>query len=106
MSVRDDGWTEEQAAGLLESLGLEGGIPDWDAKHLEKLRNWCSAHQKDWTTLDGQLEFVAHELCHSYERIGAELKQSETVQQAKKAVEPFVKVIRAPILSRGPRLPR
>jgi hypothetical protein len=106
MSLLDTNWTEEQAAALLDRLRLEGGIPDWEPGYLEKLRNWCSAHDEDWTTIDGQLEFVAYELCHTYERIGAALKKSKTVEQAKEAVEPYVKVIQAPIISRGPRLPR
>jgi hypothetical protein len=106
MSLLDNGWTEQQAAGLLDSLGLEGGVPEWDPKYLQKLRDWCSAHDKDWTTIEGQLEFVAYDLCHTYERIGAVLKRSETVEEAKEAVEPYVKAIQAPVISRGPRLPR
>ncbi len=106
MVLVDDGWTEEQAAGLLESLKLNGGIPDWNSKYLQRLRDWCFVHGKEWTTLDGQLEFVAEELCHTYERIGAALKQARTVQEAKEAVEPYVKLVQSPPASRGPRLPR
>jgi len=102
----DDGWTEEQAAGLLECLKLDGGIPDWNSKYLQRLKEWCVAHEKDWTTPDGQLEFVAEELCHTYERIGAALKRARTVQEAKEAVEPYVKLVQPPSASRGPRLPR
>ena len=29
MSLPDNGWTEEQAQGLLESLNLDGGTPKW-----------------------------------------------------------------------------
>jgi hypothetical protein len=106
VALLDNGWTEEQARGLLDSLKLDGGIPDWGPSYLQKLRDWCSAHEKDWTTIDGQLEFVAYELCHSYERIGAALKQAKTVKEAKEAVEPYVRVIQVPLISRGPQLPR
>lgn len=106
MAFLDEGWTEEQARGLFDSLKLDGGVPDWDPKYLQKLRDWCSTRQKDWTTLDGQLEFVAYELCNSYERIGAALKQAKTAEEAKEAVEPYLKAIQAPTVSRGPRLPR
>lgn len=106
MALLDNGWTAEQAKGLLESLNLQGGIPDWEPRYLQKLKDWCSAHDKDWTEIEGQLEFVAYELCNSYEPIGTALKNVQTVQEARDAVEPYVKTIRAPLISRGPRLPR
>ena len=52
-----------------------------------------------------QLEFVAYELCHSYQSIGAALRNAATFEQAKQAVEPYVRLIRAPLVSRGPRCP-
>ena len=106
MTLLDDGWTAEQAKALLDSLKLNGGIPEWDAQYLQKLRDWCSDHVRDWTRIEGQLEFVAYELCNSYESIGAALKKAGTVEEAKEAVEPYVKLISASVVSRGPRLPR
>jgi hypothetical protein len=47
MALLDDGWTEEQAKGLLDALKLVGAIPNWKAEHLQRLYNWCSAHQQD-----------------------------------------------------------
>ncbi len=105
MTLLDNGWTAEQAKGLLDSLNLDGGVPDWDPQYLQKLKDWCSGQEKDWSKIESQLEFVAHELCSSYERIGAALKQATTVQEAEDAVEPYVKVIQARAISRGPRLP-
>jgi hypothetical protein len=52
------GWTEQQAQGLLDSLNLDGGAPKWKLEHLRRLRDWCSAHGKDSATIDGQLEFT------------------------------------------------
>ena len=106
MTLLDQDWTAEQAKGLLDSLKLNGGIPEWEAKYLQKLRDWCASHEEDWTTIEGQLEFVAYELCHSYESIGAALKSATTVEEAKEAVEPYLKLIGSPVVYRGPRLPR
>ena len=80
MTLLDNGWTEEQAHGLLQSLNLDGGTPKWKREHLQRLRSWCSAHKKDSTTVDGQLEFVAHELCNTYEGVGMALKRAKATQ--------------------------
>jgi hypothetical protein len=95
VALLDDGWTDEQAQGLLHSLNLDGGTPKWKREHLQKLRSWCSAHEKDSTTFDGQLEFVAYELCNTYEGVGMALKQANSVEAAKEAIEPFMKRLRA-----------
>ena len=95
MTLLDNGWTEEQAQGLLQSLNLDGGTPKWKREHLQRLRSWCSAHEKDSTTVDGQLEFVAYELCNTYEGVGMALKRAKTVEEAREAVEPYMKRLRA-----------
>ena len=91
MTLLDNGWTEEQAQGLLDSLNLDGGTPKWKPEHLQKLRDWCSAHGKDSATLDGQLEFIAYELCNTYEGVGMVLKQARTIEEAGEAVAPYVR---------------
>jgi hypothetical protein len=48
----------EQAKGLLDSLNLTSDEPNWKPELLQKLHEWCSAHEKDYKT-DGQLEFIA-----------------------------------------------
>ena len=93
MLLLDNGWTEEQAQGLLDSLCLEGGMPRWKPEQLQKLRDWCSAHGKDAAALDSQLEFVAYELCNSFEGIGLALKQAKSAKEARDAVEPYVKFL-------------
>jgi hypothetical protein len=95
MTLLDNGWTEEQTQGLLHSLKLDGGTPKWKREHLQRLRSWCSAHEKDPTSLDGQLEFVAYELCNTYEGVGMALKHSMTVEAAREAVEPYMNRLRA-----------
>jgi hypothetical protein len=91
----DDGWTEEQAKGLLDSFKLVGAVPNWKAEHLLKLYHWCVDHQTDQKTIEGQLEFIAYELCNSYAGIGMALKQARTVEEAREAVEPYVKLLRS-----------
>jgi len=91
VAVFDYGWTEEQAKGLLDSLNLTGGEPDWKPEHLQKLRDWCSVHDKDYKTVEGQLDFIAYELLDVYEGIGMALKRAKTVEDAKAAAAPFVK---------------
>ena len=81
MALLDNGWTEEQAQGLLDSLNLEGGTPKWKWEHLQKLRDWCSANEKDLAPVEGQLEFIAYGL----------FKQAKTVREAREAVEPYMK---------------
>jgi len=69
-------------------------------KVLQKIIDWCASREKDWTTIEAHLEFVAYEPCH--ERIGAALKSATTAGEAKEAVEPYVA---SPNL-KGPRLPK
>jgi hypothetical protein len=95
MTLLDDGWTEEQAQGLLQSLNLDGGTPKWKWEHLQRLRSWCSTHEKDSTTVDGQLEFVAHDLCDTYEGVGMALSRAKTVEESREAAEPYMKRLRA-----------
>src|SRR5262245_2629888 len=90
MPLRDSGWTAEQAQGLFESLNLVGGTPNWKREHLHRLRSWCSAHGKDSATVDGQLEFVAADLCDTYEGVGMALTRATTVTEARVAVAPYV----------------
>ena len=33
-----------------------------EPEHLQKLREWCSVHDKDCETVEGQLEFIAYEI--------------------------------------------
>ena len=95
MTLLDQDWTQEQAQGLLDSLNLDGGTPKWKPEHLKKLRDWCSAHGKDSATVDGQLEFIAYELCNSYQGVGKALKQAKTVKESREAVEAYVRLLSA-----------
>jgi hypothetical protein len=85
MTLPDNGWTEEQAQALLESLSLDGRTPKWKREHLQRLRSWCSAHGKDEATVDAQLEFVANEIFNTYEGVGMALKRAKTVPRSKKS---------------------
>lgn len=95
MPLPDNGWTEEQAQGLFERLNFDGGTPKWKREHLQRLRAWCSAHGKDPATVDGQLEFVADDLCDTYEGVGMALKRATTVSEARAAVAPYINRVMA-----------
>jgi len=96
MALLDQDWTEEQAQGLLDSLNLDGGTPKWKLEHLRRLRDWCSAHGKDSAAIDGQLEFIAYELCNGFQAMGMALKRAKTVEEAREVVEPYVRRLSAP----------
>jgi len=91
MTLLDTGWTQEQAQGLLDSLKLNGGMPEWKPEHLQRLRDWSSTRQKDASTIEAQLEFIADELLHSFQVVGMFLKRAHTVEEAKEAVRPYVR---------------
>jgi hypothetical protein len=91
MTLLDTGWTEEQAQGLVDSLKLGGGEPAWRPEHLQRLHDWCSVHNKEWATVEAQLDFIAYELLNSFQAVGLFLKRAKTVEQAREAVQPFVR---------------
>lgn len=47
---------------LVESNGVGYGIIQWSGSRRTELKTWCSSHGYDYTTLNGQLEFMAHEI--------------------------------------------
>jgi len=90
MTLLDTGWTQEQAQGLLDCLQLKGGTPHWKSEHLQRLNDWCSAHHKDSTATEAQLEFIAHELLHSFQSVAMFLKRANTVEESREAVGAYV----------------
>jgi hypothetical protein len=91
MTLLDQDWTEVQAQGLVDALNLVGGTPNWKPEHLRKLKDWCSANNMDPATVDGQLEFVAYELCNGFQTVGMVLKRAKTVEEAREIVRPYVR---------------
>ena len=90
MTFLDNGWTEEQAQGLLDKLKLTGGTPNWKPEHIQKLRDWCRALDKDDTAIDSQLEFVACELLNNYQDVGLALRKAKNGGRSAGAVDPYV----------------
>lgn len=90
MTLLDQDWTEQQAQALLDSLDLDGGTPKWKLEHLKRLRDWWSSRGFDAATIDGQLEFVAYELCHGFPVLGMALKRAKTVAEAREIIEPYI----------------
>jgi hypothetical protein len=91
MTLVDSDWSPEQAEGLLDSLKLSHGMPQWRPEALKRLHDWCSTHEEDAGTIQGQLEFIAHELLHSFKAVGILLKRAESVEEARLAVQPYVR---------------
>ncbi len=96
MTLLDQDWTEEQAQGVLDSLKLNGGIPRWKLEHLRRLNAWCSANDKDPATVDGQLDFIAFELCNGFQGVGRALKQAKTAEEARQLIELYARRLRGP----------
>lgn len=90
-------WKDDQALALLDSLNLTGGRPKWKQEHIERLHDWCSAHEKKPNTLEGQLSFVGYQLLNTHEGIGRELYKAKTYDQAKEVVEPYVRLLSEPV---------
>jgi hypothetical protein len=91
MTLLDSDWTPEQAQGLLDSLKLNCGMPDWRPEALKRLHDWCSTHHEDATKVEGQLEFIAYELLYSFKSVGIFLKRAQTVEEARQAVQLYVR---------------
>jgi hypothetical protein len=69
-------------------------VPRWKDEHLKQLQTWCSAHGRDYKSIEGQLDFVAYELRNAHQDIGMALWRAKTVEEARSAVEPYVKALR------------
>jgi len=94
MAIVDNCWTEEQAQGLFDSLKLSGSVPNWKPEHLKRLHDWCAAHGKDQRTIECQFEFIAFDLCNDHQAVGMALKLAHTRQEAQRAVDPYVQLLR------------
>lgn len=91
MKLLDNGWTEEQASGLLDSLKLNDSSSNWKPEHVQRLHEYCAARGMDPKTSDSQLEFIAHDLISSFQGIGTFLKRAKTVEEAREAVQLYVR---------------
>ena len=91
----DNGWTEQQAIGLLDSLKLNASSPNWKAEHVQRLHEYCAARGMDPKVIESQLEFVAHDLLNSFQGICIFLKRAKTVEEAREAVQLYVRRLKA-----------
>ena len=89
----DEGWSAEQAEAVLDKLMLREGIPDWKPQHLKRFEECCAAEGKEKNAVDSQLEFVAYDLCNEHQTIGMSLKLARTLEEAKAAVVPYVRML-------------
>ena len=50
--------------------------------------------EKDYKSIEGQLDFVAYELRNAHQDIGMALRRAKTVDEARSAAEPYVTALR------------
>ena len=98
----DEGWSAEQAQAILDKLMLREGIPDWKPQYLKRFEEWCAAEGKKKNAVDSQLEFVGYDLCNDHQTIGMSLKLARTLEEAKEAVVPYVRMLSDEDWSRQP----
>ena len=55
--------------GAIGDSGTSYGICQWHAGRYTNLKNWCAANGLDYTTLNGQLWYMKHELETSYSAV-------------------------------------
>jgi hypothetical protein len=60
--------------GAIGDSGTSYGICQWHAGRYTNLKNWCVANGLDYTTLDGQLWYMKHELETSYSAVLSYIK--------------------------------
>jgi hypothetical protein len=87
------GWTREQAAGVVANLRVHSSpwnIAGWQRAHLQRLADWCSAHEHDRATIEGQLAFLDHDLHSNYHYIGSRVKAAKTASEAAAAISPYL----------------
>ena len=89
----DEDWSAEQAQAVLDKLMLRDGIPDWKPQHLKRFEEWCAAEGKEKNSVDSQLEFVGYDLCNDHQTIGMSLKLARTLEEAKAAIVPYVRML-------------
>lgn len=95
------GWTKNQAAGIVANLNAESGlnphgkagdngtangIAQWHPDRIAKIENWLGKSWKD-TTYEDQLKAVQWELETSHKKAGNALKGQDTISGSTYAVE-------------------
>ena len=83
------GLNNAQAIGILANMKRESGynpqadsgyyygLCQWGGGRLSSLQSWCAANGYDYTTIDGQLHYLAYEMPSSYPNTTAELRACE-----------------------------
>jgi hypothetical protein len=105
------GWTKEQAAGIVGNLQAESGanldptsiskndagpgkhsygLAQWNRDRFEKLKKFADKRGTTWEDFDTQLEFIQHELTKGSEKsAGKKLKKADDATEAAKIVDKY-----------------
>ena len=92
------GWSKEQAAGIVGNLmqesalrtdaanprdpGTSIGLGQWNRDRKRAFLGFAASRGADWRDFDTQLAFVAHELATSESGVAARLRSAKTVEAA------------------------
>lgn len=98
------GWTPEQAAGIVGNLmqesglnptvrpgdqGRSQGIAQWNGQRLDALQQFAQQQNSDPRSLDTQLGFIQNELGGSESKAGNALRNAQTINDATSAFAGF-----------------
>ena len=67
--------------GALGDNGTSYGICQWHNSRYSSLKSWCSSNGLDYTTLDGQLRYLEHELKTGYKSMLSKFKKAPNTAQ-------------------------
>lgn len=103
---REQGWSQEQAAGIVGNLlqesalnpgavgdtsipGASVGLGQWNRERQRALKDFARGRNAHWTDFDTQLAFVQHELTTSEKGTGQRLRAARNVDEATAAMIGF-----------------
>lgn len=71
--------------GAIGDAGTSYGICQWHASRYASLKNWCANNGKDYTSLDGQLWYMKHELETTHAAVLTKMKSCADTEQGAEA---------------------
>ena len=105
--MRDFGFTEAQACGVVGNIGRESGgfvysreigqppgrggygWCQWTGPRARIFLNWCQAHHLDWHSDEGNYGYLRHELQTSYAYVVSHVKEAPGLAGATEAFEHY-----------------
>lgn len=90
------GWSKAAASGIVGNLvqesglrtdavgddGTSGGLAQWHNERWEALKRYAAERGKEWTDLDGQIDYLDHELRTNERGAGDKLRDAQDAAEA------------------------